>query len=308
MENNIVPTDTAYTWEIVKNTLDKLKERYPFIKTDTIGKSVMGKDIFSLSLGSGPKKIFINGAHHANEWITTPLILKFAEIYCHAYSRGLYIQDENIRRLWQSKTICIVPMVNPDGVDLVNGAINPQSPYYKNAMVISRSYPDIPFPEGWKANIVGCDLNLNYPAGWAKAKKIKFDLGYCTPAPKDYVGDAPLCCPESRAMYNYSVFNSFAMTLSYHTQGKIIYWKYMDFLPENSDSIAEELSKASGYKLDITPVESGFAGYKDWFIKQYNKPGYTIEAGEGENPLDISQFDEIFEDNKGLLIKAAALA
>ena len=35
--------------------------------------------------------------------------------------------------------------------------------------------------------------------------------------------------------------------------------------------------------------------------------GYTIEAGIGENPLPISQFDEIYNDNIGILILSATL-
>lgn len=308
MNNFIVPSNINYTWETVKCAIDKLKERYPFINTKIIGKSVMGKDIFALTLGYGEKRVLINGAHHANEWITSVLLLRFIENYARAYECKQCIYNENIRNLWHKKTVCIVPMVNPDGVDLVNGAIDKSSSFYRNALKISEDFEEIPFPRGWKANIEGCDLNLNYPAGWAKAKEIKYGLGFTKPAPKNYVGDAPLSCPESRAMYNYSTFNSFSLTLSYHTQGKVIYWKYLDYLPENSEMIGNELSLASGYTLDVTPVESGFAGYKDWFISHYNLPGYTVEAGEGENPLDISQFDEIYKDNEGLLIKAISLA
>lgn len=36
-------------------------------------------------------------------------------------------------------------------------------------------------------------------------------------------------------------------------------------------------------------------------------PGYTIEAGIGVNPLPISQFDEIYRDNIGILILGAIL-
>lgn len=50
------------------------------------------------------------------------------------------------------------------------------------------------------------------------------------------------------------------------------------------------------------PYNSSFAGYKDWFIQNYKRPGYTIEAGIGENPLPISQFDEIYNDNIGILV------
>lgn len=308
MKTDVVPTNIDYTWDILNNTIQKLKEKFSFIDICSIGKSVMGKDIFSIKLGTGDKKILINASHHANEWITTPLTLKFAENYCKAYQNRETLYGEDVFRLWHKKSVCIVPMVNPDGVDLVNENISKDSIYYKNAVKISKAFENIPFPKGWKANIEGTDPNLNYPAGWAKAKEIKYSLGYSTPAPKNYVGDAPLCCPESRAMYNYSVFNSFSMSLSYHTQGKVIYWKYLDYLPENAETIGKKLAHASGYTLDITPVESGFAGYKDWFIKHYNKPGYTIEAGEGENPLDISQFDEIYGDNEALLMTAITLA
>ncbi len=56
-----------------------------------------------------------------------------------------------------------------------------------------------------------------------------------------------------------------------------------------------------------TPYNSSFAGYKDWFIQDYNRPGFTIEAGIGVNPLPISQFDEIYRDNIGILILGAVL-
>ena len=72
--------------------------------------------------------------------------------------------------------------------------------------------------------------------------------------------------------------------------------------------IANKLSEASGYRLEVTPAESGYAGYKDWFISAFNRPGYTVEAGSGENPLPISQFDEIYSDNKNLLVTALNLA
>ena len=54
--------------------------------------------------------------------------------------------------------------------------------------------------------------------------------------------------------------------------------------------------------MEETPYASGYAGYKDWFIEKYNLPGYTIEAGVGVNPLDMSQFSKIYQDNKLILL------
>ena len=35
---------------------------------------------------------------------------------------------------------------------------------------------------------------------------------------------------------------------------------------------------------------------------EYDKPGYTIEAGLGTNPLPMSQFEKIYRDNIGILL------
>lgn len=64
----------------------------------------------------------------------------------------------------------------------------------------------------------------------------------------------------------------------------------------------------AGYSVENVPFNSSFAGYKDWFIQDYNLPGYTIEAGLGNNPLPISQFDKIYSDNIGILVLGAVLA
>ncbi len=146
------------------------------------------------------------------------------------------------------------------------------------------------------------DLNLQFPADWERAKEIKFAQGFTTPAPRDFVGKAPISEPESIAMYNFTLNHNFNLILAYHTQGKVIYWQYQNYTPEISKNIANTFSNISGYSMEDTPYESSFAGYKDWFIYQYRKPGFTIEAGVGENPLPISQFDEIYKDNIGILV------
>ena len=160
----------------------------------------------------------------------------------------------------------------------------------------------------WKLiNITGTDLNLQFPAGWEQAKEIKFAQGFTSPAPRDFVGTSALSTPEAIAMYNFTLNHNFNLVLSYHTQGKVIFWQYQDYTPEISESIANAFSRASGYSVEDTPYNSSFAGYKDWFIYQYRKPGFTIEAGLGENPLPISQFDEIYHDNIGILILGMVL-
>ncbi len=297
----LVPTDVPYSAVLTSWIVEGLSVRYPFLKSGTTGKSVMGKAISFLHIGTGEKEVFYNASHHANEWLTTPVLLKFAEEYANSYALGEQLGDVVAARLFREYSLYLVPMVNPDGVDLVTGLLQ-SGAYYNRALQISEAYPEIPFPNGWKANIAGVDLNLQYPANWEEAKRIKFSQGFTTPAPRDFVGTAPLVAPESFAMFTFTRTHNFLLTLSYHSQGEIIYWKYLDYEPTNSREIAEYFGKVSGYAVEETPYASGFAGYKDWFIESYNRPGYTIEIGLGASPLPLSQFPKIYKDNFGILL------
>lgn len=304
----VAPTNVSYTSTLLALVVEGFRARYPFLETGSIGLSVLGSPIHYLAIGNGDTEVSYNASHHANEWITTPLLLKFLEEYAEAYAIGGTIYNMPAATLYSKAKLYLVPMVNPDGVDLVTGAIAPGSPAYARARALAQNYPAIPFPSGWKANIAGTDLNLQYPAEWEIAREQKFAAGFTRPGPRDYVGAAPLSEPESAAMYAFTRAHLFALTLSYHTQGEVIYWRFLSYLPPNSLEIARRFSIASGYPYEETPSYSGYAGYKDWFIQTYNRPGYTIEAGRGESPLPLSQFDSIYADNVGILALGIDLA
>ena len=152
------------------------------------------------------------------------------------------------------------------------------------------------------------DLNLQFPAKWEQARHIKFEQDFTSPAPRDFVGEGPLVTPESLAVYNFTLAHNFRLVIAFHTQGRVIYWKFLDFNPPNAALIAEEFSNVSGYALEETPYASSFAGYKDWFIQNYNLPGYTIEVGLGDNPLPISQFPTIYAENLGIMVLGMVLS
>jgi len=297
---SVVPTTIAFSSDVLDYAVRGITARYPFVRASVIGQSVLGRPLYVLTLGTGANQVFYNAAHHANEWITSPLLLTFLEDYARAYALGGTVFGLEARALAAETTLHLTPMVNPDGVDLAVGALN-GSAAWRQASVYAANYPQIPFPSGWKANIAGVDPNLQYPAGWEEAKRIKYAQGYVSPAPRDYVGAAPLEAPESRALYDYTQRNDFALTLSYHTQGRVIYWKYRNYAPEGAEAIAMQFAAVSGYTPERTPTVSDYAGYKDWFIDACDRPGFTIEAGAGVSPLPLSQFDEIYADNEGIL-------
>ena len=301
----IVNTDIPITSELNQRYLQQISEKYPFTKLERVGDTDFQRPIWMLTIGTGKRHVLFTAAHHANEWITALVLLKFAEEFAAAIQGNGQIFGESARMLSAQATIYMVPMVDPDGVDLVVGAIGPGSPQYNIARHFANNYPDIPFPDGWKANLLGVDLNLQYPAGWLQAREIKFSQGFTSPAPRDYVGRSPLNQAETKALAGYTTFVDPALVLAYHTQGGEIYWQFEDYEIPGARELGEAFARLSGYTLAEVPYNSGFAGYKDWFIKYFGRPGYTVEAGRGENPLPISQFDEIYEDNLGILVTAA---
>ena len=303
MENtwNLQPVTSKTT----EREIESLLRTYPFMRSERLATTAFGRPITTLVVGNGPRKVIFSAAFHGNEWITTPILLTFARQLGEAVVSGGEIAGRNARELKEKVTIYMVPLVNPDGVDLVTGAIATESPEYALATALSENYPNIPFPSGWKANLLGVDLNLQFPAGWAKAREIKFMQGFTRPGPRDYVGRAPLDQVESRAMEGYTQAIDPALVLALHAQGEEIYWQFDDIFVPGAKELGERLAQVSGYTLADTPYNSSFAGYKDWFIKMYRRPGYTVEVGRGENPLPAEQFPEIYRAVLPILVEAA---
>lgn len=301
----IVDTTVPITSDSCERMILDIVEKYPFCRTEVIGQTALQRPLRTLVIGTGPRKVIYSASHHANEWITSYVLLKFAEELSEALQNDGEIFGVLASDIAETATIYMVPMVDPDGVDLVVGAIAPGNIQFDLAQRLAQDYPSIPFPDGWKANLLGVDLNLNYPAGWLQAREIKFSQGFTTPGPRDYVGRAPLNQFETQAMAGYTEYIDPALVLAYHSQGKEIYWSFQDIPVEGARELGEQFAKVSGYTLTEPAFNSSFAGYKDWFIQNFRKPGYTIEVGMGVNPLPLSQFDEIYRDNLGILVLAA---
>ena len=302
---SIVNTTVPITSDICDKTILALVNAYPFCRTELLATTAFQRPIRTLVIGNGPRKVLFTAAHHANEWITAYILLRWAEEFAEGIQSDGKIGDVDANILNEAVTVFMVPMVDPDGVDLVTGAIKPGDVQYEIARRLSENYPEIAFPDGWKANLLGVDLNLNYPAGWLQAREIKFSQGYTLPGPRDYVGRAPFNQLETQALSGYTEVVDPELVLAFHTQGQEIYWTFSDIFVPGAQELGEAMAAASGYRLSDVPYNSAFAGYKDWFIQQFRRPGYTIEAGRGINPLPLSQFDEIYRDTLPILNIAA---
>ncbi|MBC8079569.1 MAG: LysM peptidoglycan-binding domain-containing protein [Gorillibacterium sp.] len=293
---DVVGPAFPYGYTELREDMGLLKQRYPFLQMEVIGQSVMGKDLLAAKLGRGTRRLHVNAAMHANEWITAAVLMKLFEDCCEAYATGKMLRGRPVGKLLETTSLWVVPMINPDGVELVQEGITPQHPYYAQLLQWNNDSYDF---SGWKANIRGVDLNDQFPAHWEEEKERR---GVAGPGPRDYPGDAPLTEPEAKALADYTIASNFQMVIALHTQGQEIYYTYRGLEPPESAQWAERFAQVSFYR-PVPNIESD-AGYKDWFIQEYRRPGFTIESGLGVNPLPVSQFPEIYRQVSEIVLEA----
>ena len=173
----------------------------------------------------------------------------------------------------------MIPMLNPDGVEL-----------------------------GTQANANGVDLNHNYDAGFEEYKKIEKELGITGPAPTRYSGEHPESEPETQAICSFiRTLEPIKYLFTFHTQGEEIYSGYNGYEPKNSRRTAEALCRYSGYTHTLPEKAASYGGLKDWYVKEFDLPAYTIECGKGENPLPLTDLGNIYITLRKMLFHTLTL-
>lgn len=297
----ILHDSDKYDFRYLLSHQSELITKFPMLQVEEIGQSVLGRSILALKIGEGDRKIHVNASFHANEWITSALLMKFLEDYLHAYVEGECLYDYHIPTLFQRNTLWIIPMVNPDGVDLVLQGIESVQDQGRIDQLLQWNDHSEDFNQ-WKANIRGVDLNDQFPAYWETECERRLVEG---PSSRDFGGEAPLTEPEAQALAAFTIKQDFDLVMALHTQGEEIYWNYRDLEPSNAEAIAERLATVSGY--EAIKLTGSDAGYKDWFIQELRRPGFTIELGNGVNPLPITDFSAIYPKMARILLEGLSL-
>lgn len=281
------------------NDLDEIGSGDPGIRYGVIGKSVMGKDIPYIAIGKGEVHLHVNAGMHANEWLNVPCLMSFVKNYIQARNERTTFHGHEPDLWFERITLWVLPMLNPDGIELVLNGPGEDHPWKKELLELNAGDTDF---SNWKANIRGVDLNDQFPAFWHEEASRREKTG---PGPRDYGGDTPLSEPESIALANWTKERKFDAVIALHSQGQEVYWNYRNAEPAYSEKWAEQLAEAAGYKA--VKLCGSDAGYKDWFILEFRRPGFTVETGLGVNPLPVSEYDTIADEVERIMVTAMTL-
>ncbi len=280
--------NTPCTHSVMMNEIKKLPS-CKLLTVSSIGRSLVGREIPLLRLGHGQNIILYVGTHHGMEWITTYLLLKYVSDEIELYEKG-----ENAE-FFEDNTVYVVPMLNPDGVELQINGYDPMNPLYDRLHRMSGGdYSK------WQANGRGVDLNHNYNASFREYKTIENEKGIVAGATK-FSGEYPESEPETACLCAFIRTVEPSLLIALHTQGGEIYYDFNGHAPAGSKTMAEKMAKLSGYSVSSPEGTASYGGLKDWFICQFDRPGFTIECGRGENPLPLTDLDGIYSEIKGIL-------
>ena len=276
--------------------INTLCSYYEFIKPSVIGKSCLGKDIIALKIGSSKNYSLIAAGIHGSERITSTVLLMFIEELCDAIKNDDAISGIKAKRAIESGGVIFVPCVNPDGCDI---SLLGKKACGANAMKIEKLCKGN-FKK-WNANARGVDINHNFNAGWNELRNLEIQSGIYGPGPSRFGGYKAESEPETAALVELCRKNDIRQVTALHSQGEVIYWNYGKKTPHKSRKMAEIMATASGYALDIPVSLATGGGFKDWFIEEFSRPGFTVEIGRGENPLDAEKSKKIYNKISGLL-------
>lgn len=271
----IVNFKKAYTAAQVRKDVAELAETYPsLISTEVVGHSVKGSPIPMIKLGRGERKALITAGIHSREYLTIGFTMRCVEEYAAAYysKTGMY-GDYDMVSMLDEYTLYIVPMMNPDGLDIVTNG---------KKTLYDKSKKD----ENYKRNANGVNLNRNFPFEWNKVtdgSSTKYE---------NYKGKSAGSEPETQAMMTLCETYDFEWMYSMHLYGNNVYWRdSKNGAVPGDEALVNKLGKVCGFVISPSTTDpNGYGGgFENWFRATYNRPGFCVELV----PLDQNYRYEI---------------
>ncbi|HHW45572.1 MAG TPA: hypothetical protein GXX17_01505 [Clostridiales bacterium] len=289
-----------YTYEELRDTIRHMCDEYTFLKAETIGKSVSGRNIYCLKIGDAPEYVLFVGGFGGRERITCTLLLEYARQLCDALKHDKTISHFNARKAMYGRALMIVPQANPDSCEVaIKGATGCGYLAPKIKRLCSGDFSI------WNSNLRGVNINHNFDIKFRQVRELEKSRGIYGPCPEGFAGPFPVSEPETEALVKLCASHRIRHALAFRTGGESIYWSFEDIRPDDSERMAELLSISAGYSMEVPTGLMGDIGFKDFILSQYNRPALTVYVGKGDPT--ILQFPKLYDRLLELLVLATLM-
>ena len=307
MDRRTVGTELPDSMHVSKWVTALSNQYAGLLETSVIGSSMLGHNIYALHIGNRQRKVLYCGGVHGREWITSLLLLSFAEDLLSACRNGDRICEMDIGRLLKSGGLTVIPALNPDGIEIsLHGAGIPGLSELLGGQLTEQISSGSNYRR-WKANARGVDINRNFDAGWDEMRSIALERGITGPSSEGWTGEYPVSEPETRAVTALCEKETYRYLIAFHSAGEEIYWSYRHFTPPKAHIMANILAMSSGYSLSEPDRTASSAGLKDWFMEKYHSPAFTVEIGSGASPLPLECFPSLYNRLREMLVLGIAI-
>ena len=276
MESKIHPVEHSY-FEL-KRVMSGLVARYPFINITNIGKSIAGRDIPALKIGSGAEySLFVSGDDPTCR-ITTLILLCFAEELCDKILNGKELCGINIRKAMFGRGVILVPLLNPDGSELCQrGEIGGGYLGSKLAKLCQGDF------SGWKSNLRGVEIARNLPYGFEARRAQEREKHICGPTSNGFSGYKAESEPETIALTELCRNQNIRHLISLSSFGQTVSYSGYPSVPARSVKMAEVMAAVSSFAVE-PPIAKKSIEINDWFTYEASRPGLCVRIGANKTP------------------------
>ncbi len=265
MKYTVTPCDFDYNTN--KRIIEALIKEYPFLNVQLIGRTAVGRSIFSLSLGKNKSRGLYVGSVRGSDGLSSLILLLFTERLCHAVKNNLPIASVNARKALSLSGVTVIPCLNPDGREIFLHGIKGAGGM--SSFVSSFFNEDRP---RWDGNAAGVDINRNFIFHDPLKEAVH------SPAPSLFRGEYPESEAETKAFTRLCRTKRFHRCLElYGGEGEIFY-KSDEGEPAEGQMMAKILGCSSS--LPVNCGKNDFhCGISDWFIRELHRPSFSVGTG-----------------------------
>ncbi len=280
MKYTVTPCDLDYNTN--KRIIEDLIKEYPFLKVSIIGRTAVGRSIFSLSAGNTKNCGIYVGSVCGSDGLSGLILLLFIERLSYAIKNNHSLASVNIRKALALSGVTVIPCLNPDGREIFIHGI--KSAGRMRSFVSSFYYKDAP---EWNANAMGVDINLNFTP--CNRLKMRSD----SPSPSLFCGDYPESEAETKSFTRLCRLKCFRQCIELYDGEREIFYKSDEEEPVTSSMMAKILSCSAALPLNAGQ-SVGHSGISDWFIREFRRPAFSLGTGGSTEKLyeTYSQLEE----------------
>ena len=268
---------SPFTYQTMMDSLAVLSSRYSSLSLGIIGESVLGRSIPVLTIGKGEKALLCVGAHSGTDWLASQLLIRYAEDLLSHYENGAQAFRYSIPYLLSVRTIYIIPMLNPDGVEYVCHGVGEENVLYERVRAMNGGSEDF---SDWRGNARGVELSRNYAYGFSARKQMEGRAGILGGGKSGFSGEMPESEPETAALCRFLRYRTeIRGVLSLDQGAEGILHTAGGRGTARSSSIAKAIARMTSYPLRAENDLDADGAFASWCIDALNIPAFSVGFG-----------------------------